>query len=158
LCLKRQKVIPGSLENRNFCEREIRIMLSISLFILRNINLYHLCVQGRVLGKINIYVDSNETWVILCIIFLCLYHAPIHILFNYDFSFFSLNLSYISYYNTWHAFCIRISVKIFNMLTKLDSRNVENTDKIVGFPHPDETPISTAHAPFLPWLISRSLL
>jgi len=38
VAFKRQKVIPGSLENRNFCEREIRIMLSISLFISRNIN------------------------------------------------------------------------------------------------------------------------
>jgi len=54
VAFKRQKVIPGSLENRNFCKREIRIILSISLFISRNINFYHLCVQGtRVHGKIN---------------------------------------------------------------------------------------------------------
>jgi hypothetical protein len=33
VAFKRQKVIPRSLENRNFCKREIR-------------NVYHLCVQG----------------------------------------------------------------------------------------------------------------
>ena len=73
-----------------------------------------------------------------------MYNAPIHNLFNYDFSFFFI-LYCISYYNTWHAFCIHISVTIFNILTKLDSRNVENKDKIVGFYHPDETPISISY-------------
>ena len=61
VAFKRQKLFREVLKIVIFREREIRIMLSISLFIPRNINLYHLCVQGRVLGKINIYADSNET-------------------------------------------------------------------------------------------------
>ena len=62
VAFERQKVIPRSLENRNFCKREIR-------------NFYHLCVQGtEYMGRL-----------------------------------------------AW---------------------NVESTDSIVGFHHPDETPIS----------------
>lgn len=145
VAFKRQKVIPGSLENGNFCKREIRIMLSISLFFPRNINFYHLCVQGtEYLGRL-IFMQTlmrHELYYVLSCYVCTMHPYPIYLI---KISPFLLIRYYISYYNTWHAFCIHISVTIFNILTKLDSRNVENTDKIVGFHHPDETPISISY-------------